>query len=67
VFHLVGLDREGKFVVRKKCSRNQRRVDIANFQVQVIGTEACNGSHFLGRALRAQGHAVRLMSAPSVK
>ncbi|MBV9223856.1 MAG: hypothetical protein JOY85_07500 [Acidobacteriaceae bacterium] len=23
VFHLVGLDQEGKVVVRKKCSRNQ--------------------------------------------
>ena len=29
--------------------------------------EACSGSHFLGRALRAQGHEVRLMPAQYVK
>ena len=36
-------------------------------RVQVIGMEACSGSHFLGRALRAQGHEVRLMPAQYVK
>jgi len=29
--------------------------------------EACGGSHFLGRALRGQGHEVRLMPAQYVK
>ena len=29
--------------------------------------EACSGSHFLGRALREQGHEVRLMPAQYVK
>jgi len=29
--------------------------------------EACGGSHFLGRALREQGHEVRLMPAEYVK
>ena len=29
--------------------------------------EACGGSHFLGRALREQGHEVRLMPAQYVK
>jgi transposase len=29
--------------------------------------EACSGSHFLGRALREQGHDVRLMPAQYVK
>ncbi len=67
VFHLVGLDREGKAVVRKKCSRNQLLAYTANLQVKVIGMEACSGSHFLGRALREQGHEVRLMPAQYVK
>jgi transposase len=35
--------------------------------VQLIGMEACSGSHFLGRALREQGHEVRLMPAQYVK
>jgi transposase len=39
----------------------------ANVQVQVIGMEACSGAHFLGRALREQGHQVRLMPAQYVK
>jgi len=33
----------------------------------LIGMEACSGSHFLGRALREQGHEVRLMPAQYVK
>ena len=33
----------------------------------VIGLEACAGSHFLGAALREQGHQVRLIPAQFVK
>jgi transposase len=36
-------------------------------RVQLIGMEACSGAHFLGRALRQQGHDVRLMPAQYVK
>jgi transposase len=53
-------------VVRKKCSRNQLRF-TANLRVCLVGMEACGGSHFLGRALREQGHNVRLMPAQYVK
>ncbi|MBV9155423.1 MAG: IS110 family transposase [Acidobacteriaceae bacterium] len=67
VFHLIGLDQDGNVVVRKKCSRNQLLVYTANLQVHRIGMEACSGSHFLGRALREQGHDVRLMPAQYVK
>jgi transposase len=52
VFHLVGLDPTGKVVIRKRCSRTQLLTFTANLQVQLIGMEACSGSHFLGRALR---------------
>jgi transposase len=67
VFHAVGLDSTGKVVIRKKCSRKQLLVFAANLQVELIGMEACSGSHFLGRALREQGHQVRLMPAQHVK
>jgi len=67
VFHLVGLDASGQVVVRKRCSRTQLLAFTANLQVQLIGMEACSGAHFLGRALRAQGHEVRLMPAQYVK
>jgi transposase len=65
--HLVGLDSTGRAVIRKRCSRTQRLACSANLQVQLIGMEACSGAHFLGRALREQGHEVRLMPAPYVK
>ena len=67
IFHLVGLDESGQMVVRKRCSRSQLLAFTANVQVQLIGMEACSGAHFLGRALRAQGHEVRLMPAQYVK
>ena len=67
VFHLVGLDSTGRVVIRKRCSRRQLLAFTANLQVQLIGMEACSGAHFLGRALREQGHEVRLMPAQYVK
>jgi transposase len=67
VFHLVGLDSSGQVVVRKRCSRTQLLAFTGNLEVQVIGMEACSGAHFLGRALREQGHEVRLMPAQYVK
>jgi transposase len=67
VFHLVGVNLRGEVVVRKKFSRKQLLHFTANLQVELIGMEACGGAHFLGRALREQGHEVRLMPAQYVK
>ncbi len=67
VFHLVGLNLRDEVVVRKKFSRRQLLQFTANLQVDLIGMEACGGAHFLGRALREQGHEVRLMPAQYVK
>src|SRR6266699_2396773 len=67
VFHLVGLDSTGRVVIRKKCSRTQLLAFTANLEVELIGMESCSGSHFLGRALREQGHQVRLIPAQYVK
>src|SRR3954452_17621830 len=67
IFHLVGLDSRGQVVVRQKFSRIQLLRFTANRPVCLIGMEACGGSHFLGRALREQGHDVRLMPAQYVK
>jgi hypothetical protein len=61
------LDSSGTVVVRKRCSRTQLLTYAPNMRVQVIGMEACSGSHFLWRALRAQGHDVRLVPAQYVK
>src|SRR6266481_4559319 len=67
VFHLVGLNLRGEVVVRKKFSRIQLLRFTANMHVELIGMEACGGAHFLGRALREQGHEVRLIPAQYVK
>jgi transposase len=67
IFHLVGVNARGEVVVRKKCSRNQLLRFTSNLRVSLIGMEACGGSHFLGRALREQGHDVRLMPGPVCK
>jgi transposase len=67
VFHLVGVNARGETVVRKKCSRTQLLRFTSNLRECLIGMEACGGSHFLGRALREQGHDVRLMPAQYVK
>jgi transposase len=67
VFHLVGLNLLGEVVVRKKVSRSQLLRFTANLRVKLIGMEACGGAHFLARALREQGHEVRLIPAQYVK
>jgi transposase len=63
VFHLLGLNHAGEVGVRKKFSRTQLLRFTSNVQVDLIGMEACAGSHFLGKALREQGHEVRLIPA----
>ena len=67
VFHLVGLNLRGEVVVCKKRSRKQLLHFTANLKVELIAMEACGGSHFLGRAVREQGHEVRLIPAQYVK
>jgi hypothetical protein len=66
-FHLVALDEHSKVVIRKKFSRKQLLTYTANLQSSLIGIEACSGAHFIGAALREQGHDVRLIPAQFVK
>jgi transposase len=66
-FHLVALGEAGKVVLRKKFTQRQLLTYTANMPTSLIGLEACSGAHFLGRALRKQGHDVRLIAAQFVK
>jgi transposase len=66
-FHLVALDDNGKVLLKKKFTQRQLITFTANMQTSLIGMEACGGAHFLGRALRAQGHDVKLIPAQFVK
>lgn len=66
-FHLLALDEYGKVIVKKKFSRKQLLAYTANLQASLIGIEACSGAHFIGAALRDQGHDIRLIPAQFVK
>jgi transposase len=66
-FHVIGFDELGQVVLRKKFSRKQLLAFTALLPSTLIGMEACGGAHYLGRALREQGHDVRLMPAQYVK
>jgi transposase len=66
-FHLVALEERGKVVIKQKFSRKQLFAYTANLPSSLIGIEACSGAHFMGAALRDQGHDVRLIPAQFVK
>jgi transposase len=66
-FHLVALGAAGKVLVKKKFTQRQLLTYTASIQTSLIGLKACSGAHFLGRALRKQGHDVRLIAAQFVK
>ena len=65
-FHLVGLGTAGKVLAHKKFSRKLLAYTV-NLPASLIGMEARAGAYFLGRALRKQGHDVRLIAAQFVK
>jgi transposase len=66
-FHLMALGAAGKVLVRKKFTQKQLLTFTANMQTSLVGLEAYLGAHFLGQALRKQGHDVRLIPAKFVK
>src|SRR6201993_3385401 len=66
-FHLVALGERNKVLLRKKFSRPQLLAFTANLPAALMGLEACAGAHFVGTALREQGHQVRLIPAQFVK
>ena len=46
-FHLIGLDDGGAIILRRKLSRGQVEVQLANKAPCLIGMEACVGAHHL--------------------
>jgi transposase len=66
-FHLVALGDNGKVLLKKKFTQRQLITFTANLQTTLIGLETCAGAHFLGRALREQGHDVKLIPAQFVR
>jgi transposase len=67
VFHLVGLNRAGKIVLRRRLSRTQLLRLTAQLKPCLIGMEPCCGAHHLGRRFVEQGHEARLIPAQFVR
>ena len=67
VFHVVCFNEHFKEVKKRMLRRNQ----VLQFFTQLppcrVGMEACAGSHYWGRELRALGHDVRLIPPQYVK
>lgn len=66
-FHPHAQDKTGKEVLRKKCSRQQMMVFLANHPVFTMVMEACAGAHYLAREFKAIGHNAKLISPQFVK
>jgi transposase len=64
---LAGLDASGAVVLRRRTGRQGILALAERLPPCVVAMEACCGAHHLGRALRAQGHQVRLMSPEYVR
>jgi len=67
VFQLHGVDADEKPVLRKKLRRREVLAFFAKLEPTRIGIEACGGSHYWARELRALGHEVVLLPTQLVK
>lgn len=67
VFHVVGIDRHNKVVIRKKLARRKMLTYFANLATHIVAMEACATAHYWGRELSKLGHTVRLIPARAVK
>ena len=67
VCSVVGLDRSGAVVMRRKVRRETLIALAEKLPQCVIGMEACCGAHHLGRVFATHGHDVRLMSPEYVR
>jgi transposase len=64
---VVGLNRDGEVILRRRMRRDTIIAMASALPPCVIAMEACCGAQHLGRVLRDQGHAVRLMSPEYVR
>ena len=53
VFHLVGFDRSGQIVLRRKIKRLALVSTFETLSPCIVGMEACLSAHFVSRTLRS--------------
>jgi transposase len=67
VFHLVALNRTGRFIKKKQLKRQQVLAHTATLESCTIVMEACGGANYWAREFMAQGHQVKLIAPQYVK
>jgi len=67
VFHLVGADKRGKQVLKKRLKRTQVLDYFGNLSPSVVAIEACGGAQYWARQLEGLGHEPRLINPKYVK
>jgi transposase len=67
VFHMVGIDQHGKYVLRKKVARRKFLSTLAQLEPCKVVLEACGASHHWARQIKACGHDARLIAPQHVK
>ncbi|MGB8744585.1 MAG: IS110 family transposase [Pseudolabrys sp.] len=67
VFQLHGVNCAEQVVLRKQLRRRQVLEFFARLEPTKVGLEACGGSHYWARELRALGHEVALLPPQYVK
>ena len=67
VFFVVGADRQGRQVWRKRLRRGQVGEFFAQQAPCLVGLEACGGAQYWARQLQAQGHDVKVMAPRHVR
>ena len=67
IFHLHGVDKNGKIVLKKKLMRDNLLDFMANLPKCLVGMEACSGSNYWAREMSKLGHDVMLMAPQFVK
>lgn len=67
IFHIYGIDSQGRCVVSKRMSRNKLAEYLVLLPRCIVAMEACGSSHYWGRKFREFGHDVKLISPQFVK
>ncbi|MGH7122615.1 MAG: IS110 family transposase [Acetobacteraceae bacterium] len=66
-FHVIGMDRVGRIVLRRRLNRTQLGELAATLPACRVAMESCPASQYWGRRFVAQGHEVRIIPAQFVK
>lgn len=67
VLHLVGFDRSGQIVLRRKIKRLALISTFETLSPCIVGMEACLSAHFVSRTLRKLGFEPRIIPAKYTK